>query len=163
MIRIIDMIKILGFMGLIPFIALPIMAYLAQDSSPPFAGYHALVAIHLMYVFLIYSAIIAVFMAGAIWGRTVEQPSPRWVPLLFSNVLALFVLFLALFVTDSALLLIAGLILAHCMNLLFEPFCSPQEDKRLQDDKTSYLKLRTILTTVVISSHLAFAFIIYSL
>ncbi|PMG00631.1 hypothetical protein BCV02_03655 [Vibrio breoganii] len=91
-----------------------------------------------------YSAGIALFMAGAVWGRSVDSKQPDSLPLVASNAITLVVIGLGLLAYHSPVTLLIGIGLAHGFNLLFEP-------KR---DNPSYQKLRVVLTSVVLTSHL---------
>ncbi|GEM79111.1 DUF3429 domain-containing protein [Vibrio superstes] len=128
------MIYILGYMGLVPFILLPVL----------FGLTHSQASFHFIMSFLIYSAGIALFMAGAVWGRCVDRTVPEKRSLVASNVITLGVIALGLFVFYSPMVLLIGIGLAHGLNLYFEP-------KR---DHPRYLKLRFILTGVVLTAHL---------
>ncbi len=125
---------ILGYMGLIPFILLPI--FLAFAGS--FGAFHTLIT------FVGYSAGIAIFMAGANWGRTVDEENPSKLILATSNLITLGVIGLCLFAFYSFPALIVGIGIAHGLNLVFE---AKREHPR-------YQKLRVILTSVVLVSHL---------
>ncbi|GEA52132.1 hypothetical protein VIN01S_29360 [Vibrio inusitatus NBRC 102082] len=124
----------LGYMGLIPFIFLPLLyGYSVNDYS-----------FHFLMTFLVYSGGIAIFMAGAVWGRCVDSKQPKSLPLVASNVITLVVIGLGLLAYHSPVVLLIGIGLAHGFNLMFEP-------KR---DNPSYQTLRVILTSVVLASHL---------
>ncbi len=129
------MIYVLDYMGLIPFILLP----LAMAVVGGFGAFHILIS------FVGYSAGIAIFMAGANWGRTVDMDEPSKLVLATSNLITLAVIGLCLFVFYSFPALIIGIGIAHGLNLVFEA-------KR---ENAKYQKLRIILTTVVLVSHLA--------
>ncbi|GAM61014.1 hypothetical protein JCM19232_3956 [Vibrio ishigakensis] len=102
-------------------------------------------AFHILTSFVGYSAGIAIFMAGANWGRTVDMDEPSKLVLATSNLITLAVIGLCLFVFYSFPALIIGIGIAHGLNLVFEA-------KR---ENAKYQKLRIILTTVVLVSHLA--------
>ncbi|ANO35210.1 hypothetical protein A6E01_18740 [Vibrio breoganii] len=128
------MTTILGYMGLIPFIFLPLLFGFSAEGS----------SFHFLMPFLMYSAGIALFMAGAVWGRCVDAKAPDSLPLVASNVISLVVIGLGLLAYHSPVALLIGIGLAHGFNLLFEP-------KR---ENPSYQKLRVVLTSVVLTSHL---------
>ncbi|MDR9826799.1 DUF3429 domain-containing protein [Vibrio sp. FNV 38] len=131
----------LGYMGLIPFTLLPIAVLLLSDMNRGLA----------IYSYFAYSAGIAIFMAGTIWGRVVDDEHPSSAVLLMSNLITLFVIVLSTVSFHNFTVLSIGLLLAHGFNYLFEP----------NKSNLSYQKLRKILTTVVISSHCIMAAILY--
>lgn len=133
--------NILGYMGLIPFIILPIAVLVLDDMSRGMA----------MYGYFAYSAGIAIFMAGALWGRVVDKDRTNNTVLLMSNLITLFVIALSTVSFHNFTVLTLGLILAHGFNYLFEP----------RNDNIAYIKLRTILTGVVISSHVLMGALLY--
>ncbi|MEZ9630161.1 DUF3429 domain-containing protein [Vibrio breoganii] len=128
------MTTILGYMGLIPFVFLPLLYGFSANGS----------SFHFLMTFLVYSAGIALFMAGAVWGRSVDSKEPDSLPLVASNAITLVVIGLGLLAYHSPVALLIGIGLAHGFNLLFEP-------KR---ENPSYQKLRVVLTSVVLTSHL---------
>ena len=128
------MITILGYMGLIPFVFLPLL-YGFSASTYSF---------HFLMTFSVYSAGIAIFMAGAVWGRSVDSKQPAPLPLVASNIITLVVIGLGLLAYHNPTILLIGLGLAHGFNLFFEP-------KR---DNPSYQNLRVVLTSVVLTCHL---------
>ncbi|EGU41463.1 hypothetical protein VII00023_06397 [Vibrio ichthyoenteri ATCC 700023] len=141
------MVNILGFMGLIPFVSIPIMIWILQDQGS-LSGYDITnTKTHLLYLFTLYSGGIALFMAGAIWGRTVNTNPTKALPLVASNIIALFVIALGLLLVDSIWFVIVGLMLAHGLNWVFEP-------RQLHPNaERHYVSLRSVLTSIVTLCH----------
>ncbi|GAM54155.1 hypothetical protein JCM19231_3675 [Vibrio ishigakensis] len=78
-------------------------------------------AFHILISFVGYSAGIAIFMAGANWGRTVDMDEPSKLVLATSNLITLAVIGLCLFVFYSFPALIVGIGIAHGLNLSSKP------------------------------------------
>ncbi|MGR5168467.1 DUF3429 domain-containing protein [Vibrio astriarenae] len=133
--------NILGYMGLIPYIALPAAVLLLNDMERGLA----------IYSYFAYSAGIAIFMSGAIWGRIIESDGENSTALLMSNLITLFVIALSTISFHNFTVFTIGLILAHTFNWFFEP-----------KDNEGYLKLRKSLTAMVLISHLVMVGILYS-
>ncbi len=131
----------LGYMGLIPFIILPVAVLMLDNMSRGMA----------MYGYFAYSAGIAIFMAGALWGRVVDRDKSNSTVLVMSNLITLFVIALSTVSFHNFTVLTLGLILAHGFNYLFEP----------RKENAAYIKLRSILTSVVITSHMLMGVLLY--
>nr|WP_159063716.1 DUF3429 domain-containing protein [Thaumasiovibrio occultus] len=130
---------ILGYLGLVPFIvlaALTVWSPLTQQSD-------------WVFIFSVYSAGIAIFMAGTLWGRVVDSDSTP--VLLMSNIITLVIIGLLIVATGNQPLMLAGLTACHIANLA----CEPNKGNR------PYFRLHLILTSVVVLSHLAILGVLY--
>lgn len=139
-------ISTLGYSGLLPFIAAVVL--LASGVSTP--GWSA------QQLFLSYSAVILAFLGGALWGRVIAQGDSSLVRTLLvaSNLIAILVwvnLNIGLINQAAALVMLAiGYVLTLSLDLyLSRNLVSEPVDSYAQD----YLKLRVILTTVVVFLH----------
>ncbi len=130
------MIRKLGYLGLIPFIALPLFLMLPLSRfgvSDPL----------IIRAFTLYSICIAAFMAGTLWGREIDRNAPKQYVLLVSNAVALCVITLALIADTNIYGALIGLTLAHLLNF----FC----ERYKQHER--YFLLRKRLTSVVVVCH----------
>ncbi len=126
--------RLLGFAGLIPFIATALGAMFLSD---------LLLAVSVR-GFLVYSAAILCFLAGTLWGETLPEPAlGDRAPILISNGVVLFVVF----ATMTAQPLVAGLLLmlGHGTQLWYERQLSARSDW--------YTRMRTWLTIVAVICH----------
>ena len=107
--------RLLGFAGLIPFIATALGAMFLSD---------LLLAVSVR-GFLVYSAAILCFLAGTLWGETLPEPAlGDRAPILISNGVVLFVVF----ATMTAQPLVAGLGRLH--EAQFHAHCAGREPSR---------------------------------
>ncbi|GAB2662589.1 DUF3429 domain-containing protein [Vibrio panuliri] len=127
------MIKKLGYMGLVPFVVLPLMLLTPQYVTPSLTTK----------LFTMYSVCIASFMAGTLWGREVDKPSAKPYMLMVSNGIVLCALAFALIADFKIIGAIMGLMLTHLINFISE---------RKRGDQR-YYHLRKVLTAVVIICH----------
>ncbi|MGL6260321.1 DUF3429 domain-containing protein [Vibrio sp. WXL103] len=132
---------LLGYMGLVPFLLLPIVILVS----------HGAASLAYLYTFFIYSGAIAIFMAGANWGRVVTLETEHKSVLLMSNLVTLFVIALSIFSPHNPVLVLIGLIVAHIANLVCEP----------KLDQEAYMKMRYLLTTGVVLSHCVVVFALW--
>jgi hypothetical protein len=126
---------LLGYAGLIPFIAGPLWLTLAPDSAPPW----------LDQAWLLYAALIAAFMAGTFWGLALvvaENPAGR-LGMLLSAVLMLLAWGAALLPFFTALLALAIVFLLLALAELWR--------ERVLDPMSSYFRLRIALTVGVLA------------
>ncbi|MGB2065043.1 DUF3429 domain-containing protein [Marinomonas gallaica] len=135
-----SLIKTLGVLGLIPFIASTLAFH--------FNFYHyGLLA---QSVFVAYSAVILSFLSGAIWGQVLEQPfqSKCKILLIASNVVAL-IAWCGLLIDQphmSLLLLLCGYISIFWLEVRWL--------KQIRPDQSYYPNLRFGLTVAVCAMHL---------
>ncbi|MGF1911781.1 DUF3429 domain-containing protein [Vibrio kasasachensis] len=127
------MILRLGYFGLLPFLLLPLFVVIPRFILPSLAAD----------MFITYSVCIAAFMAGTLWGREIDKPSPKPYVLLVSNGIALCIVAFALIADIRVVGALIGLMLVHLMNLVGE-----REKHNVQ-----YYILRKRLTIVTILSH----------
>ncbi|MDF2180127.1 DUF3429 domain-containing protein [Aliiglaciecola sp. CAU 1673] len=135
-----------GLLGLIPFIFPPmaiLMGWLPSAQSQS--------------IFLLYSAIILTFLAGSQWGYALRGSVPKET-LTISIVLSLVGWFVLVAMDLSALpsrwallLLVLGFI--ACL----------VQDYRLYRGQSAYLKLRTMLTGIVLLAHLVLSIVLMGL
>jgi hypothetical protein len=127
----------LGFAGLLPFIILSVLAFNHSLLAPE----------HTILGFVSYSAVILSFIAGSLWGKAVILTLDNNIAklLIISNIIALasWVALLTPFVLSALILLASG----H-LYLLYVEFKAKQ-----LSSTTSYLTLRTILTSVAVTCH----------
>ncbi|GGB53885.1 DUF3429 domain-containing protein [Shewanella inventionis] len=135
----------LGFAGLIPFVTLSLLAFNHSLLSPE----------HTLLGFISYSAIILSFMAGALWGKAVALDLDDGIAklLIISNVIALgcWIALLTPFELSALILLVSGYVY-----LLYIEFKAKQLSAT-----TSYITLRTILTSVVAVCHIVVMLSLY--
>lgn len=127
------MIKKLGYVGLIPFLVLPLLLLAPNLVTPSLT----------VKLFTAYSVCIAAFMAGTLWGREVDKPCAKPYMLMVSNGIVLCTIAFALIAEVKIVGAILGLMLTHLMNFI-------SERKRRNQ---RYYHLRKVLTIVVIACH----------
>ena len=147
----------LGYLGLLPFIGcLWLFEYLPQLADVSFLQpYLNAFAVNPQQTFILYSAIILSFMAGSLWKKDTYNANTHESKInssskalaVISNLICLFAftcLFLSIFY--SLILLPLGYLCALFIEYYFcnkkEPSFTPQ-----------YIKMRIILTAIVISLH----------
>jgi hypothetical protein len=134
----INMWQWLGFAGLLPFMTLSLLAFNHSLLAPEFT----------MQAFVSYSAVILSFVAGTLWGKAVILTLDDNIAklLIISNVVALgcWIALLTPFELSALILLASGY-----LYLLYIEFKAKQ-----LSTTTSYLTLRTILTSVAVLCHL---------
>ncbi|WP_087017422.1 DUF3429 domain-containing protein [Thaumasiovibrio subtropicus] len=128
----------LGYAGLIPFIAFTGLAFFSHGQWPGQTIAFPITS------FILYSGVIAAFMAGTLWGRDIEQKKPR--ASLASNGLALLAFTALLLPTAQTAIALAILALVHLGNWWVE--------RELISPCNAYLRLRITLTSVVVGTHL---------
>lgn len=133
--------KILGYAGLTPFISLPILALLEQLSS------------YLAFTYFVqYSAIILSFFGGIHWLDALQNKRQNH---------QLYVAMLPSIVAWSALIFLQGnsllsaLSVAYIGILMYDKYVLALERDILID----YTFMRTVLTSVVVCSHLLMAYV----
>lgn len=131
------MLQLLGYAGLIPFIALPLCSLLWQLMPPAQA----------LLLFQFYSCLILGFMAGAIWPvlYQAKQPTTRAIWAVTFPVLAI----LGIAIVPAYILLLMALLF-----LALRVYEYQSDINRLY--AASYQALRNQLTAVVVLCHLAF-------
>ncbi|MGH8446064.1 MAG: DUF3429 domain-containing protein [Solimonas sp.] len=126
---------LLGYAGLVPFIAGPLWLTLAPGSAPPW----------LDQAWLLYAALLAAFMAGTFWGLALvvaENPAGLF-GMLLSAVLMLLAWGAALLPFFTALLALAIVFLLLALAELWR--------ERVLDPMSSYFRLRIALTVGVLA------------
>ena len=140
-----DKIKTFCYLGLIPFILLPITAWI----SPNFAASYDLV-----YVFFLWSMSMAFFMAGTLWGLSFSADKP-----IYPSIRIFAFLFFVLIVSNELESNQLGSIL---LTLLFiYEYIYSQEKKLIEDDW--YKKLRFELTFSIRICHLVMIGFIFTI
>lgn len=131
------MIALLGYAGLIPFIALPLSS-MVFDLLPPAQA---------MLIFQFYSCLILGFMAGVLWPVLYQTPqqNPRALWAVSFPVIAI----LALTFTPAISVLILAALFMLLRGYEFWSGLNSQYD-------TAYQRLRNHLTFVVVLCHLGF-------
>jgi len=150
----------LGLSGLIPFVGL---AYIAiapfHLSDLPFSHPVSNSWSHPeLEIFIAYSAVILSFLAGTLWGKSMGSDNSFAMNniVLLSNIIALTAwLVLILELINLNRIALALLAVGFASVLFFEYH---QREKLYGNLASSYLKYRTLLTTVVIASHLVLLF-----
>lgn len=133
--------KLLGYLGLIPFISLPLLV--TMDAINYFQGY--------LY-FVQYSAIILSFFGGIHWLDAIQNNRKNHQ--LYVAMLPSIIAWLALIFLKGDMLL-SVLSMSYIGILMYDKFVLALTKSILID----YIKLRVILTTVVVISHLVMAMI----
>jgi len=151
---------ILGIAGLIPFILLAVMTVGPfKLSELPFQ--HSVLTSWShpeLEIFIAYSAIILSFMAGTLWGRSLdsEQSLATNNIVLLSNVIALTAwLVLILELINLNELALGILALGFCTLFFFEYH---QRNRLYGNNASHYLRYRLFLTTIVVFSHIVLIF-----
>jgi hypothetical protein len=133
--------KLLGYMGLIPFIGIPLLIMFGQIQY--YLGYTA---------FIHYSAIILSFFGGIHWLDALQNRRKNHQ--LYVSMLPSIIAWLSLVFLDGSHLL-STLSLAYIGILIYDKYVLALEKDILLD----YTTLRVILTTVVVFSHLSMVYI----
>lgn len=132
--RLPPLLYVLGYAGLLPFVAGPLWLSLAPNSAP----------LWLDQAWLLYAALIAAFMAGSFWGLAlivVENPAGKWGLLLSAALLVL---------SWFSILLPFGPSLA-ALTLVFLLLAAAEIwRERVLDPVSSYFRLRMALTIGVL-------------
>ncbi|MBA5763085.1 DUF3429 domain-containing protein [Vibrio sp. 404] len=123
----------LSYLGLLPFLVLPLGLLTPNLVTPT----------HLVQIYTMYSVCIAAFMAGTLWGREVEKPSAKPYMLLVTNGITLCVFAFALIAEVRMVGALIGLTLAHLMNFVCER----------NKSNIRYYKVRKALTIGAVSGH----------
>lgn len=131
------MLHILGYAGLIPFVALPIASLIWPLVAPAQA----------LLVFQFYSCLILGFMAGAIWP-VLYQPQAEATRAIWAVSFPVLAIIVIALLPAYSLVALAGLFVAL---RLYE--CVTELNQRYS---RAYRQLRNQLTTVVVTCHLAF-------
>lgn len=130
--------QILGFAGLLPFLAAALGVMFLDD---------LLLALS-QRTFLLYSTAILCFLGGTLWGETLPEPSVgQGATILASNGIVVFAVLAML--TAQPLLAAILLMLGHLMLLWYE--------RQLPQRAIWYTRMRSWLTFVAVLSHLLFA------
>ena len=136
----------LGFAGLLPFIILSVLAFNHSLLAPEMT----------MLGFVSYSAVILSFVAGTLWGKAVILTLDDNIAklLIISNIIALgcWIALLTPFVLSALILLVSGY-----LYLLYIEFKAKQ-----LSTTTSYITLRTILTSVAVVCHIVVMLSLFS-
>ncbi|MBB1319141.1 DUF3429 domain-containing protein [Shewanella sp. SR43-4] len=136
----------LGFAGLLPFIILSVLAFNHSLLAPEMT----------MLGFVSYSAVILSFVAGTLWGKAVILTLDDNIAklLIISNIIALgcWIALLTPFVLSALILLVSGY-----LYLLYVEFKAKQ-----LSTTTSYITLRTILTSVAVVCHIVVMLSLFS-
>lgn len=128
--------KLLGYAGLIPFIAIPILIIVGLLDA--YLGY-----LH----FVQYSAIILSFLGGIHWLDALQNKRKNHQ--LYASMLPSIIAWLSLVFLDGTMLL-SMLSISHISVLIYDKYVLALEKDILID----YTQLRVVLTTVVVISHL---------
>lgn len=128
--------KLLGYAGLIPFIAIPILIIVGLLDA--YLGY-----LH----FVQYSAIILSFLGGIHWLDALQNKRKNHQ--LYASMLPSIIAWLSLVFLDGTMLL-SMLSISHISVLIYDKYVLALEKNILID----YTQLRVVLTTVVVISHL---------
>ena len=133
--------KLLGYAGLIPFVLLPVLSI--SGSLPYYQAYT---------FFTQYSAVILSFFGGVHWISALNDPTKSHQ--LYVAMLPSIVAWLSLvFLRDETLL--SALSIAYIAVFLYDKYVLVLRKHFVVD----YIKLRLLLTTVVVISHLAMAYL----
>ncbi|MEO3681513.1 MULTISPECIES: DUF3429 domain-containing protein [Shewanella] len=136
----------LGFAGLLPFIILSVLAFNHSLLAPEMT----------MLGFVSYSAVILSFVAGTLWGKAVILTLDDNIAklLIISNIIALgcWIALLTPFVLSALILLVSGY-----LYILYVEFKAKQ-----LSTTTSYITLRTILTSVAVVCHIVVMLSLFS-
>ena len=133
--------KILGFLGLIPFVALPL--FVLTGILAYFESY--------LY-FVQYSAIILSFFGGIHWFAALANNGPKHQ--LYMAMLPSIVAWLSLIMLDGEMLL-STLSIAYIGVLIYDKYSIVMEKHKIIE----YISLRMVLTSIVVLCHLTMAFI----
>lgn len=135
-----SLIKVLGVLGLTPFVA--------STFAFHFDFYHY--GLQAQFLFVTYSAVILSFLSGAIWGQVLEQPfQSKCRALLFASNMAALVAWAGLLIKQphmSLLLLLCGYITIFWLEVRWL--------KQIRPDQSYYPNLRFGLTVAVCAMHL---------
>jgi hypothetical protein len=132
--------KLLGYAGLIPFIAIPILIIVGLLDA--YLGY-----LH----FVQYSAIILSFLGGIHWLDALQNRRKNHQ--LYASMLPSIIAWLSLVFLDGTMLL-SILSISHISVLIYDKYVLALEKDILID----YTQLRVVLTTVVVISHLVMVY-----
>ncbi|WP_350432539.1 DUF3429 domain-containing protein [Shewanella sp. H8] len=136
----------LGVAGLLPFIILSVLAFNHSLLAPE----------HTMLGFVSYSAVILSFVAGTLWGKAVILALDDNIAklLIISNIIALasWIALITPFELSALILLASGY-----LYLLYVEFKAKQ-----LSTTTSYMTLRTILTSVAVICHIVVMLSLFS-
>lgn len=135
------LVRLLGFLGLLPFIAFAVVAVLPGSEYSGIA----------LDAFVGYSAVILSFLGGVLWGRSIPLPDGRRVHvlLLMSNLFALLGWGGLMLSHVSAALAMLGV--GFLLVLAIEAIMAGTLDVNLP---RGYALMRAILTAVVVGLHL---------
>lgn len=159
-----QLVNLLGFAGLIPFVIPVVLMVQGALSAKGFES-AALFGLYAPYVFITYSAIILSFLCGALWGKTFSGSCRQTsnAVLIFSNLIALcawsctLLIYLAPIMSIFAVtLLLAGfLAVLFCERELMAAQEEPDNNLRL----SSYWNMRVQLTLMVSALHLVVVYL----
>ena len=127
-------IQLLGYSGLLPFIFLPLLMLLDEGNNK-----------NMFEWFFVYSLLIYIFLTGSFWSLSIQNNKEPTYPILLFF-LPLFVAAIFSFVFNQEDSLILALLSSFFIAYLYE--------LKTFDHETYYQKMRLILSTVVIISHI---------
>ena len=127
-------IQLLGYSGLLPFIFLPLLMLLNEGNNK-----------NMFEWFFVYSLLIYIFLTGSFWSLSIQNNQEPTYPILLFF-LPLFVAAIFSFVFNQEDSLILALLSSFFIAYLYE--------LKTFDHETYYQKMRLILSTVVIVSHI---------
>ena len=127
-------IQLLGYSGLLPFIFLPLLMLLNEGNGK-----------NIFEWFFLYSLLIYIFLTGSFWAMSIlSNKEPTYPILLFFLPLLSTAIFSSIFNQEDSLILA----------LLSSFFIAYLYELKTYDHETYYQKMRLILSTVVIISHI---------
>ena len=165
-----QLVNLLGFAGLIPFVIPVVLMVQGALSAKGFES-AALFGLYAPYVFITYSAIILSFLCGALWGKTVSGSCRQTsnAVLIFSNLIALcawsctLLIYLAPIMSIFAVtLLLAGfLAVLFCERELMAAQAAQAEQEGPDNNLrlSSYWNMRVQLTLMVSALHLVVVYL----
>jgi hypothetical protein len=137
-----SVINILGYAGLIPFV----ITALLVSTNFTIPGLDAVL------VFALYSALIASFLGGALWGRALGRPtqSSTVVALLFSNAIVLLAFAAMFWLAIIPLVAVVLLAVSHLLLIWLERGVFAE---LFTEAESFYASFRLSLTTLVLLCH----------
>jgi len=148
--RLLTLIRILGYAGLIPFVV-PVWLMIDGFWFGPGLQSAVLFGLYAPYLFIAYSAVILSFMSGTLWanGQTTGNLSLAKPAVLMSNLLALSAW------SSLLLIYIAPIMTIFSVTLLMLGFISLLWAERILNSLTEvYWRMRLSLTAIVATLHL---------
>ena len=129
-------ILLLGYSGLIPFLAIPILSFFFEDNRQIFLQF-----------FVVYSLGIYTFLTGNLWSMSINQQKEPIYPILLFFLPWILMIPIGLFTTPY---------ISSILALVFSFLTAYLYEKNLFDQILFYKQMRFRLTMIVIICHLIF-------